>query len=186
MRGRVLDAAATLLARHGIRKTTMEDVAREAACSRAGLYKHFPTKDAVLQALFVREVARYLEALRERASGRTGAKHLEDAFVFAVRYVREHPVARGIIETEPEVFVVILSQARQGLGETAVVATASLVTILMQRGDIRKTDSRLVAELLLRLLVSFVLIPRLADDRDEEAAMRRLFRGVVLKGIGSR
>lgn len=186
LRGRILDAAAVLVARHGIRKTTMEDVAHEASCSRAGLYKHFTNKDALLQALFLREVEVFLSDLRERVVRKAGPRHLEDAFVFAVRYVREHPVAKGVLDVEPEMFMAVFAQADQGLAETAVTATASLVSVLMQRGDIRKADPRVVAELLLRLLVSFVLSPRLSSEQDEEASMRRLFGEVLLRGIAKR
>ncbi len=92
-------------------------------------------------------------------------------------------VAGTTREVEPEIFLTIFSQAERGLGETAVQTTASLITILMRRADIRKTDPRIVAELLLRLLVSFVLVPKLTDDDDEEAVIRRLFRECVLRGI---
>lgn len=185
MRERILDAASVVTARHGIKKTTMEDVAREASCSRAGLYKHFASKDELLQALFLREVERFLDALRLRAEGVRGPQRLEEAFVFAVRFVREHAVARAVIELEPEIFVAALTRADQGLGETAVRATAGLVGILIARGDVRKADPRVVAEALLRLLVSFVLVPRLAEAQDEERSMRRLFREVVMRGIAN-
>ncbi len=161
----------------------MDDVAREASCSRAGLYKHFTSKDVLLRALFLREVELFVEALRARTDRSGGPKLLEDAFVFAVRYVREHPVARGVIDVEPEVFVAVFAQAGRSVGATALSATASLIKVLMDRGDIRKTDPSVVAELLLRLLVSFVLAPRFAGARDEEASVRRLFREVVMKGI---
>lgn len=65
----VLDAAATCFARFGPRKTTMEDVARAAGCSRATVYTHFRGKEALYAALldrttwgFVREVEACLAA----------------------------------------------------------------------------------------------------------------------------
>lgn len=185
LRQRILDAAGLVVARHGIKKTTMDDVAREASCSRAGLYKHFPGKDVLLQALFLREVERYLAKLLERAQTSRGQKLLEDAFVLAVRYVRDHPVARAVIELEPEVFVSVFTQADKGLGETALSATASLIKVLMDRGDIRRTNTRVVADLLLRLLVTFVLVPRLVEEPDEELSIRRVFREVVMKGLAN-
>jgi AcrR family transcriptional regulator len=183
---RILDAAGRTVARHGIRKTTIEDIAREASCSRAGLYKHFSGKDAVLQALFLREVDAYLAALVERFQGASNARLLENAFVFAVRYVRDHPVARGVIELEPEVFVAAFTESGGDVGMTAVNATATLIEVLIGRGDIRKVNSRVAAEALLRLLVSFVLVPSLGPSADEESSIRRLFREVVMRGISNR
>ncbi|MEA2588672.1 MAG: hypothetical protein QOH66_1599, partial [Actinomycetota bacterium] len=46
---RVIDAALRCIARWGIAKTTLDDIAREASCSRATIYRLFPGgKDALL------------------------------------------------------------------------------------------------------------------------------------------
>jgi AcrR family transcriptional regulator len=46
----LLEAALTVFARHGYRKTSMEDVAQTAGVSRQGLYLHFPTKEDLFRA----------------------------------------------------------------------------------------------------------------------------------------
>jgi AcrR family transcriptional regulator len=43
----ILDATDRLLAREGFRKVTIEDIAREAGCSRRAIYSHFATKAEV-------------------------------------------------------------------------------------------------------------------------------------------
>ena len=40
--------ALAAFARKGYSETSMEDICRESACSKGGLYHHFPTKEAVL------------------------------------------------------------------------------------------------------------------------------------------
>ena len=45
---RLLEATLACLARHGIAKTTLDDVAREAGVARATLYRYFPGKQALL------------------------------------------------------------------------------------------------------------------------------------------
>ena len=48
---RIVDATTRCIARWGVAKTTLDDVAREASCSRATVYRLFPGgKDAVLEA----------------------------------------------------------------------------------------------------------------------------------------
>ena len=47
-RDRILDAAERLLARFGYKKTTMEDIAREAGLGKRTLYLHFASKEALL------------------------------------------------------------------------------------------------------------------------------------------
>lgn len=43
-RDRILDAAATIMRRDGLVRATTKEIAREARCSEALLYKHFPDK----------------------------------------------------------------------------------------------------------------------------------------------
>jgi AcrR family transcriptional regulator len=50
----ILDAAFRCFARHGFRRTSMGEIAREAAISRAALYLHFETKEALFRALVER------------------------------------------------------------------------------------------------------------------------------------
>jgi AcrR family transcriptional regulator len=48
---RVLEAALILFARHGFKRTSMADIAREAGMARATLYLHFKDKGLVFKAL---------------------------------------------------------------------------------------------------------------------------------------
>src|SRR5579864_9751738 len=52
---RILDALATLIARWGYGKTTVDDVAREAGVAKGTVYLHWPNKGAMLHALLERE-----------------------------------------------------------------------------------------------------------------------------------
>src|SRR5947207_8563309 len=64
---RVIDAALRCIARWGIGKTTLDDVAREASCSRATIYRLFPGgKDALLAAITRSEVNRFFTGLAQR------------------------------------------------------------------------------------------------------------------------
>src|SRR3974390_501568 len=63
-RVRIVDATLRRMATHGVRKTTLDDVAREAGVSRATLYRTFPGgKEAVLAAVVETEAARFFSAL---------------------------------------------------------------------------------------------------------------------------
>ncbi|HBS49464.1 MAG TPA: TetR/AcrR family transcriptional regulator [Rhodobacteraceae bacterium] len=47
----ILRAAFEVFARYGVRRTSMQDIAREAGMSRAALYLHFRNKDDIVQSL---------------------------------------------------------------------------------------------------------------------------------------
>lgn len=70
IRNDVLDAAERLLGRFGYEKTTMEDLAREAAISKRTLYQYFADKKQVALESIDRVVDRLCERLRLIAAGR--------------------------------------------------------------------------------------------------------------------
>jgi AcrR family transcriptional regulator len=59
----ILEAATGIFLRYGLKKTSMDDVARAVGISRQGLYLHFQTKEALFKAM----VAHSLEAMRAQA-----------------------------------------------------------------------------------------------------------------------
>jgi AcrR family transcriptional regulator len=66
-RDRILDATERLLARYGYRKTTMDDVAREAGLSKRTLYLAFRSKEEMALSSIDRVVGRLLARLRRIA-----------------------------------------------------------------------------------------------------------------------
>jgi AcrR family transcriptional regulator len=64
----VLDAAAALVAEHGLTGVTMSAIATGTGIGRATLYKYFPDIDAVLTAWHERQVAQHLALLSEAAA----------------------------------------------------------------------------------------------------------------------
>jgi AcrR family transcriptional regulator len=181
--GRLLDAAADLLAKHGIRRTSMDDIAREAGCARPTIYRHYPTRDALLGALLLRETGRYLEQLERLQTASKSSRVLEDSFVFTLRYLREHPVARGLLSLEAESILPLMRGASGGVMSAIVDAVAALVSRQMDEGILRRSDPHLVAEAFIRFVASFIFLPHVGADIDDEKRMRTLFRESLLKGL---
>ncbi|MEC7519302.1 MAG: helix-turn-helix domain-containing protein [Myxococcota bacterium] len=59
---RLLDAAAALFVRLGYDKTSVSDIAREAGVSKGAVYLAFESKDALFEALLLREMMRFSSA----------------------------------------------------------------------------------------------------------------------------
>ena len=62
---RILDAAVKLIVHYGYDKTTVSDIAKEAGISKGAVYLHFESKDALFEALLIREMKNYAEAWLE-------------------------------------------------------------------------------------------------------------------------
>jgi AcrR family transcriptional regulator len=107
LREHILEGAYACVARHGLARTTVEDVARQALVSRATVYRYFPGgKDQLLRDTVTWEAARFLDRLAAATAGATDfATLLEEALLFAHRAVGEHQVLQKMLETEPATFI---------------------------------------------------------------------------------
>jgi AcrR family transcriptional regulator len=101
---RVIDAALRCIARWGIGKTTLDDVAREAACSRATIYRLFPGgKEALLDAVARNELDRFFSGLAQRFDeAPTLEDLLVDGIVYASRALSGHEALQFVLAYEPE------------------------------------------------------------------------------------
>lgn len=75
-RTRVLEAAEVVFSRAGLGAST-EEVAREAGVGIGTVFRHFPTKEALLDALLVRRVSQVAEDAERLAGGRDAAAALQ-------------------------------------------------------------------------------------------------------------
>ena len=82
VRDAILDAAASLVNKHGLSSVRMAHVAEETGIGRATLYKYFPDVEAILFAWHERQVTSHLEHVYTKlgVSGRT------EAALFAMRH----------------------------------------------------------------------------------------------------
>jgi AcrR family transcriptional regulator len=64
-----LDAAAALVARHGLRAVTMSEIAEQTGIGRATLYKYFSDVEAILVAWHERQITGHLKHLAEVRDG---------------------------------------------------------------------------------------------------------------------
>ena len=65
---RIIAAAYRCFEQYGIRKTTIEDIANEASLSRPTVYKHFPSKDDIVDAIKDLESAKVNAVIRRTIS----------------------------------------------------------------------------------------------------------------------
>ncbi|MGV0807482.1 TetR/AcrR family transcriptional regulator [Mycolicibacterium setense] len=175
---RILSATLEQAELVGIRRTTMEDVARRSGVGRATLYRRFPTKDALIDALVLSEARRYLEG---SAQARAHAETLEDRLVygtvFTVTFLRDHALLKKLLRTEPETILPSLTVDAGAIIDFATQhSAAQLRTDLYGSAETTPAQERhlrTVAELHTRLTLSFIVTPHtgikltsLEDTRD--------------------
>jgi AcrR family transcriptional regulator len=100
-RERILAAAERCIDRHGIRKTTMDDVANEVGLSRPSVYRYFADRDDLLIELITRHARALVVRARKSISRQIS---LPDQIVETVLYTAEHarrdPLTRHILDPD--------------------------------------------------------------------------------------
>lgn len=175
---RVLDAALVLVARWGVAKTAIADVAREAGCSRATVYRAFPGgKSHLFTALGARELDAYLRAVVEAVDT---ADDLTDAvtraLVVASRLLRDHDAAQFVLTHEPGLLLPFL-----GFKQVDVLYrhTADAVGPHLER-FLPPDRARWLTELGARAFLSYLFNPDPAADLAVADHARDLVRRFVL------
>jgi AcrR family transcriptional regulator len=96
-----LVAAERCIDRHGIHKTTMEDIAAEVAMSRPSVYRYFADRDD----LFIELISRHSGALREKAHKRLSqhsslSEQIVEGLMFFADHGRRDPLMRHLIDPD--------------------------------------------------------------------------------------
>ena len=184
---RVLDAAYEQFCRTGLRRSTMEDVARRAGVSRITVYRRFSTKDALVEHVVRREFRRYFDQfLADIRCAETAADRVVLGFASALRAIRGHPLIGGLMETEPDVLVP--SMISDG-GRTMAIVRRFLAGQLRQEQRVgyvsEAVDVDLVAELMVRVSASFLVTPSQLVDLDDDEQVRAVARRFLVPMLES-
>lgn len=148
----------------GMRRITMEDVARRSGVGRATLYRRFPTKAALVDAVVLAEARRFLEGDAQAwARGTSFEERMVSSTVFSVTFMREHALLKKLLRTEPETILPSLTiDAGAILDYAAEHAMGLLRTELYGKSKTtaaQERQLRTVAELHTRLTLSFIVTP---------------------------
>lgn len=181
-RARIMLAAVQQCEEVGLRRATMEDVARRAGLGRATLYRHFQSKDALVQAIIFAEAQAFFASLdRALADCASDEERLVEGFAFAVQFVREHALLRKLLRTEPETLLPYLI----GGGQLVAVATDAVCARIHEESPDSR-HAREIAELLVRLVLSLALTPESGLGVEDRAGALRFARNHLVPSLRSR
>lgn len=175
----LLDAAAELLTRYGLRRWSMDDVAEVAGVGRATLYRRFPSRDDLVHATIAREANRFFSEVAAAVAGTEGVvEKVVEGFLVGMRIARASLVP-GLFENDRSTALSLFTAAPAlELGRAALVAQYRALGALNPR-DEKDAEIELVAEVLVRLATSFVLIPGSVIDFEDPGKARRALTRIV-------
>jgi AcrR family transcriptional regulator len=152
-RERILAATLVTLARYGVAKTTLEDVAKEAGCARATVYRYFGGKAQLVNAVVEHESVRILAAIDASV---VDGMPVDDALVAmtttAAHELLEHDALQFVLAHEPEL---ILPWITFSGGDAFLAATSTALAPTFSR-FLPATEAVRAAEWCTRALLAYL------------------------------
>lgn len=177
---RIRDAALVCIGRFGLAKTTVDDIAREAGCSRATLYRYFDGKPEIVRSVVAAEQARMAEVVIDAGSGApTFAEAVVAVVVAGARELRTHDALQFLLAHEPEA---ILGHLAFGAGDRVLMAVGDAITPAFDRW-LAPPDAARAGDWLARVLRSYALMPAPPVDLSDPAAARPFLAQLVIPGL---
>jgi AcrR family transcriptional regulator len=132
-RDRILEVAKAVFTRHGA-STSLDDVAKQSGVGPGTLYRHFPTREALLEAVYKTEVTKLAEAEQKFAATLSPVEALRAWMLLFVDYIE----AKRIIVPA---LVALAGSANPKFVEASYAQThaavRSLVAGAIKSGDLR-------------------------------------------------
>lgn len=132
-RERILEVAKTAFAHHGA-NASLDDIAKAAGVGAGTLYRHFPTRDALIEAVYRTEVEKLAAAAQKFAQSMPPVEALRAWMLLFV----DHIAAKQIIAPALNAYVGGASKLYESSRAQMQEAVESLVKRAIKSGDIRR------------------------------------------------
>ncbi|MCU0463766.1 MAG: TetR/AcrR family transcriptional regulator [Anaerolineae bacterium] len=184
---RVLDAAQRLFLKYGYDKTTVNDIAAEAGISKGAVYLHFKSKEAVMDALILREGQRVQADIMRRLAADPDGGNLFNIFRYGLIGLAENELMRAFYSRRREVFGDLLKRLAPKIADAeARSMSVEFVRQYQAAGLIRpELDPATVAFLMMvmryGLLTIDEVVPR--DESPPIEAVGALIADLLQRGL---
>jgi AcrR family transcriptional regulator len=178
----LLEAAERSFAARGYRASTMEIIARDAGYSRAAMYRQFPNRERLVDALIQRTTQRHAATIMQRHDGTASLIDIVvDGLVIVATELAQDPLLKTISDASDEGIVA------QMLARSAAVAQVAepLVEAVLRQDDGKHFRTDIGAHDLTRYLISTALslLLGIIPGTENVDVARRYIEAFVLPAI---
>jgi AcrR family transcriptional regulator len=153
-----LDAATRCIVRHGIERTTVQDVAADMGLNRGTIYRQVGTMENQIKLLAARDIRRHLAGVPARVIGLSGPQLVVELAAIGVEDARGHPILAKLLADEPGLVGNILEKHIGKLRDQVVPVLASLLESGMATGQLARMDPTILASWIVRIVVTLVVL----------------------------
>ena len=183
-----VEAVVELAARRNPSDITTAAIAREMGVTQGALFKHFPSKDAILLAVMEWVAAQLLDRVEKAAAGATTPlAAIEALFMAHVEFVAQHPgVPRMLFGELQRAEQTLPKQMAQTLIRRYGERIAPLIEAGKAAGEVSATlDTEAAITLLVGMIQGLVMQSLLANDVERIRRDAPRVFAIYRRGIGS-
>jgi AcrR family transcriptional regulator len=155
----VLDAVATCLARHGLSRTSMSDIARELGVAPSTVYRKVRSVEKAAWLLAAREAHAFLTSSAQVAAGIEGPRSITALLAAGIRAAWDHPVFAKMVRDEPDFVGRAVTRDLPRLVEQGVDQLVPFIAGAMDLGIIGPGNPGRTAHWLVRVVMITLLAP---------------------------
>ncbi len=172
---RILASARELFARHGLRRTSLADIASHAKIAPATLYKRFANREALLTALVLREANQLMSGVDAAVEGIDDPEEaLVASFLVFIRALRDHDLLQEVIALDPELVLPLFTTEGAAFLSIGREYLASHLERARDEGVVLTAEPVALAEIFMRIAQSLILTPHSVLPLDDEVALAEL------------
>ncbi|HSV39494.1 MAG TPA: helix-turn-helix domain-containing protein [Nocardioidaceae bacterium] len=177
----LLNAAVSSFLEFGIKRTSMGEIAKRAGISPATLYRRFSNKTELVQAVGLRELARVLDGLEEHVDrDAAGGEQIVQFTTAVLVAIRNHALFQRLLKTDPEVLLPLVTVDAEAYLPMALAYVTGVIEELQRQGLVPNFPAAPVAEMVVRLVASFALMPKSLVPLDDAAGTAAMIRAAVV------
>ncbi|WP_328394819.1 TetR/AcrR family transcriptional regulator [Nocardia sp. NBC_00416] len=178
---RILDATLGRILQVGVRRSSLDDIARRSGVNRVTIYRRFSGKDNLIEAALSREIGRVLGEATAIATATSGIDaQIEETVLYILRLTRTHPLVTQLLAVAPEEALGFYTVRGQEMVSQGIEYIVGVLEAGQEQGMLARYDPRPVAELVARMAHSLMLTPTAGVDFDDEDAARGFIRAAIV------
>ncbi|MFC9898299.1 TetR/AcrR family transcriptional regulator [Nocardia sp. NPDC127579] len=178
---KILDAALQRILQVGIRRSSLDDIARRSGVNRVTIYRRFAGKENLIDAVLSREIQRILlEATAIAARARSAEEQIEETVVYILELTQTHPFVTQLLDVAPEETLSFYTVRGEELVSQGISYIVGVLEAAQKHGTVDPYDPRPIAELVARLAHSLMLTPKAGVDFSDPVAARTFVRAAIV------
>lgn len=161
----VLDAACDVLARHGLSKASLSDIAREMGVAPSTVYRKVGSIENAALLVIARDAQRFLDRMPEVIAGIEGPLAITAFMAAGIESFLEHPVVAKVLSDEFDWVGRLVTRRVDARIDQAVEISVPMLEAAMAAGIVREQDPVALAHWIVRIGMACIIAPPPGDLR---------------------